>query len=96
MPVHDSQFTAPHTGVVYTPPHASDHACVTLLLGRMAKVHPSAVAGFGSCASSGRAWRLWAAQHTQQEKPSHWAPSQPRCSSAPRTAAFKSRRLHHL
>ena len=32
MPVHDAQFTAPHTGIVYTPPHASDHACVTLLL----------------------------------------------------------------
>ena len=31
MPVHDTQFTPPHTGIVYTPPHASDHVCVTLL-----------------------------------------------------------------
>ena len=32
MRVHDTQFCAPHTGIVYSPPHASDHVMVTLLL----------------------------------------------------------------
>lgn len=33
MAVHEMQFArAPHTGIVYTPPHASDHVMVTLLL----------------------------------------------------------------
>ena len=30
---------------------------------------------FGPCASSGRAWRLWAAGRSQGEIPGHWAPS---------------------
>ena len=30
---------------------------------------PLAVPQLGSCASSGRAWRLWAAQHSQEEGP---------------------------
>ena len=33
----------------------------------MLKVPPLAVPQFGSCASSGRAWWLWAAQYSQQE-----------------------------
>ncbi len=30
--VHDMQFVKPHTGIVYTPPPASDHVAVSLLL----------------------------------------------------------------
>ena len=33
----------------------------------MVKVPPLAVPQLGSCASSGRAWRLWAARHSQEE-----------------------------
>lgn len=32
MAVHDLQFVPPHTGIVYTPPEASDHVAVSLLL----------------------------------------------------------------
>ena len=35
---------------------------------------PLAAPQLGSCASSGRAWRLWAARHSQGE-PAHWVPS---------------------
>ena len=28
----------------------------------------------GTCASSGRAWRLWAARHAQGERRAYWAP----------------------
>jgi|SouAtlMetagenome_1021521.scaffolds.fasta_scaffold18446_1 hypothetical protein len=35
---------------------------------------PLAVPQLGSCASSRRAWRLWAARHSQEERPAHWAP----------------------
>ena len=40
---------------------------------------------FGSCASSGRAWRLWVARCSQgRERPGRWAPSHLlECSSAP-------------
>eukprot|EP00964_Phaeocystis_antarctica_P080735 scaffold50443_cov36-Phaeocystis_antarctica.AAC.1 len=41
----------------------------------MLKVPPLAVTQLGSCASSGRAWRLWLARHTPRERPGHWAPS---------------------
>ena len=30
-----------------------------------------AEARLGACASSGRAWRLWAAQHSYVERPGH-------------------------
>ena len=33
----------------------------------MVKVPPFAVPQLGSCASAGRAWRLWAARHSQEE-----------------------------
>jgi hypothetical protein len=33
----------------------------------MIKVLPLAAPQLGSCASSGRAWRLWAARHSQEE-----------------------------
>ena len=33
----------------------------------MVKVPPLAVPQLGSCASSGRAWRLWAARHSHEE-----------------------------
>ena len=36
---------------------------------------PLAGPQLGSCASSGRAWRLWLARHTPRERPAHWAPS---------------------
>ena len=39
------------------------------------KVPVLAVPQLGSCASSGRAWRLWAARHSQGDRPAHWAPS---------------------
>ena len=40
--------------------------------------------GSGPCASSARAWWLWAAQHSQWERPNHWAPSHCLgCSSEP-------------
>ena len=32
MPVHHTQFVAPHTGIIYTPPVSSDHVAVSLLL----------------------------------------------------------------
>ena len=32
MTTHDRQFVAPHTGMIYTAPHASDHISVSLLL----------------------------------------------------------------
>ena len=32
MPVHNTQFVEPHTGFLYTPPVASDHVAVSLLL----------------------------------------------------------------
>ena len=48
------------------------------------KCHCSAVPLLGSCASSGCAWRLRAAQHAQGVRPSHWSPShRPGCSSQP-------------
>ena len=39
---------------------------------------PLAVPQLGSCASSGRAWRLWAARHSQEEVGSLGAPPPPR------------------
>ena len=36
---------------------------------------PLAGPELGSCASSGRAWRLWAARHSQGKRPAHRAPS---------------------
>ena len=45
---------------------------------------PLAVPQLGSCTSSGRAWRLWAARHSRGERPAHWAPSHCLgCSSPP-------------
>ena len=32
QPTHDLQFVPPHSGIVYTAPHASDHVAVSLLL----------------------------------------------------------------
>ena len=32
MPVHHTQFVAPHTGIIYTAPVSSDHVAVSLLL----------------------------------------------------------------
>jgi len=32
QPTHDTQFVPPHTGIIYTPPQASDHVAVSLLL----------------------------------------------------------------
>ena len=32
MTTHDTQFVAPHTGIIYTPPQASDHVAVSCLL----------------------------------------------------------------
>ena len=37
---------------------------------------PSAVPQLGSCASSGRAWRLRAARHSEGERSGHWCLSQ--------------------
>jgi len=34
---------------------------------------PLAVPELSSCASSGRAWRLWAASGSQGKRPRHWA-----------------------
>ena len=60
----------------------------------MAKVCPPskipavAVPDLGSCTSSGRAWRLWAAWHSQGERLGHWAPSHRLgCSSQPPPAS---------
>ena len=36
-------------------------------LGQQGQRRPLAVPQLGSCASSGRAWRLWAARHSQGE-----------------------------
>ena len=32
MTTHDTQFVPPHSGIIYTPPAASDHVAVSLLL----------------------------------------------------------------
>ena len=40
---------------------------VDALWRRMLKVPALAAPQLGSCASSGRAWRLWAARHSQEE-----------------------------
>jgi len=46
--------------------------------------HQGQSASLGCCASSGRAWRLWAARHSQRKKSGHWAASHRlRCSSDP-------------
>ena len=51
---------------------------------RASRQCPGSGSGSGSCASSGRAWRLWAARHSQRERPAHWAPSHGLgCSSEP-------------
>jgi len=45
---------------------------------------PSAGPELGSCASSGRAWRLRKVRRSQGERPGHWAPSRCLgCSSGP-------------
>ena len=50
----------------------------------MVKVPVLAVPQLGSCAFSGRVWRLRAARDTHGERPGHWAPSYClRCSSEP-------------
>ena len=48
----------------------------------------------GSCASSGRAWRLWAARHSQQGAGPLGAPPLPRLLEL--AARLRSRRLHRL
>ena len=57
------------------------------------KVPPSAVPEMGSCASSGRAWRLWAARHSQGEAP---ATERPATASGARASRLQSRRFHRL
>ena len=45
---------------------------------------PLAGPQLGSCASPGRAWRLWLARHTPMDRPAHWVPSHCLgCSSQP-------------
>ena len=52
--------------------------------GQHAQTPPYAVSGFGAGASSWRAWRSWAARHSQAERPAHWAPNRCLgCSSSP-------------
>ena len=55
---------------------------------------PFAVPQLGSCASSGRAWRLWAARHSQGEAGPLSAPPLPRLLEL--AARLRSRRLHRL
>jgi len=40
MTTHDRQFCAPHTGMIYTAPHASDHIAVSVLLDDAAIAQP--------------------------------------------------------
>ena len=45
---------------------------------------PLAVPPLGPRASSGHAWRLWLARHSQGKRPAHWAPGHCLgCSSEP-------------
>ena len=40
MTTHDTQFVPPHTGIIYTPPQASDHVAVSCLLDAAALGRP--------------------------------------------------------
>ena len=57
------------------------------------KCPPLAVLQLGSCASSGRAWRLWAARHSQEEAGPLGAPPLPRVLER---AASKAADFHRL
>ena len=54
---------------------------------------PLAVAQLGSCTSSGRAWRLWAAQHSQGAAPAYGRPA---TATVARASDLQSRRFHCL
>ena len=56
----------------------------------MVKVPPSAAPQPGSCASSGRAWRLWAARHSLSEDP---ATGTPATASGAQVSCLQSRRF---
>ena len=51
---------------------------------------PLAAPQLGSCASSGRAWRLWAARHSQGRDRANWRPA---TASAARASRLQSRRI---
>ena len=52
--------------------------------GNMLKAPALAGPQLAPCASSARAWRLWAAWYSSGERPRHWTPSHRlRCSSEP-------------
>ena len=65
--VHSSRMLVPPEPHVATP-----HDQTFLSSSRL--IRPSAVAELGSCASSERACRPWAAQHAQGKRRAHWPP----------------------
>ena len=72
--------TPPRVGLEATARHRQDGRGGARQHGRSA---PLAVPQLGFCASSGRAWRLWATR-TPRKRPTHWAPSHCLgCSSEP-------------
>ena len=66
------------------------------LLATLSEVAPLAAPGFGSCASSGRAWRPWAAQHSQGQRPGHLATWHPATAVDACVFRLQSRRFHGL
>ena len=64
---------------------------VRATLGSMVKMPPSAGPELCAFASSGRAWRLWAAQHSQGEGPVTGVPA---TASGARVRRLMSRRFH--
>ena len=54
---------------------------------------PLAMPELGSCASTGRAWRLWAASHSQAER---LTSARPATASDARVSRLQSRQFHRL
>ena len=61
----------------------------------MVKVPPLAVPQLGSCASSGRAWRRWAARHSQEDGGPLGAPPPPRVLERAASKAADSTAFEH-
>ena len=83
---HDEIHHAPNRMAMFN----SDLYHMTLR-GSTVRTAPSAAPRLGSCASSGRAWRLWAARHSQGEAGPPGAPPLPRLLEL---ACLHSRRCH--
>ena len=71
----------PPPGYGARPPPRGGSSSSRMVKGRVA---PLAVPPLGPRASSGHAWRLWLARHSQGKRPAHWAPGHCLgCSSEP-------------